>query len=297
MKPAILLLGFNRPDLAEQVLAKIRVFQPEQLFLAVDGPRKDCPDDATQCRKMQLLVNRVDWPCEINTLFRDENLGCRRAVSGAITWFFDHVEEGLILEDDCIPDHSFFYYCSDLLKRYRDTSRVMCISGSNFQQGQLRGNGSYYFSIYNHCWGWASWRRAWNLYDDKMTDWRRLSESGQLSQMLGPVGASAWQRRFDSVKRKTVDSWAYTWTYSCWVHHGLTALPNRNLTTNIGFDERATHTRSSINTLGNRPLQSLDLPLTHPPNVERDVAADQFTQRHLFQTYFDYLRALCGSIG
>ena len=148
--PPVLFLVFNRPDLARRVFARIREARPAHLFIAADGPRPDHPDDVPACRETRLLAAQVDWPCEVKTLFRDANLGCRAAVSSAITWFFEHVEAGIILEDDCLPDLSFFPFCAELLERYRDDERITTISAMGYPRAGLCGRHSYFFS------GWTA---------------------------------------------------------------------------------------------------------------------------------------------
>jgi len=156
LKAPVLLLIFNRPDTTQLVFNKIRKARPAELYIAADGPRKNQPDDPENCRKAREILRQVDWDCKISTLFREENLGCKIGVSSAIDWFFSEVEEGIILEDDCVPDQSFFQFCQELLARYRDDKRVMMISGDNFQFGRRRTDYSYYFSQYVHIWGWLA---------------------------------------------------------------------------------------------------------------------------------------------
>lgn len=275
MTPPILFLIFNRPDLTQQSFASIREAQPKQLFIAADGPRPDREGEAALCEETRSIVAEVDWECDVKTLFREENLGCRQAVSSAISWFFEHVEEGIILEDDCVADPTFFPFCADLLTRYRDDERVMCITGNNFQQGRIRGTASYYFSVYNHCWGWATWRRAWQKYDLQMTRWPEFRDSYKLNQLLTPSASDKWREIFNSVFQGSVDTWDYQWTFSCWLNGGLTATPNGNLVRNIGFDHRATHTTDTQSTNSKLPVKPLVFPLVHPAGIEQDKSADQ----------------------
>jgi hypothetical protein len=282
MTVPILFLVFNRPDLVEQSFARIRDARPAQLFIAADGPRPDREGEAELCSQCREIVDCIDWDCEVKTLFRDSNLGCRIAVSEAITWFFEHVEEGIVLEDDCVAEPSFFRFCSELLELYRYDNRIMCITGNNFQNGIIRGAASYYFSIYNHCWGWATWRRAWQLYDCEMKRWTELKSSDFLSGFLQQRVAEYWTREFDSILSGCSHVWDYQWELTCWSNSGLTATPNVNLVSNIGFDDRATHTKDA-NSAANR-LQSyrMNFPLRHPADVSRYVIADRFVEQNHF---------------
>jgi hypothetical protein len=225
----------------------------------------------------------VDWDCEVKTLYHDHNLGCARAVSSAIDWAFESADELIVLEDDCLPAASFFPFCRELLERFRDDQRVFVISGDNFQQGPPRTPYSYYFSRYNHCWGWATWKRAWKHFDLEMRLWPEIRGGRWLLDILSEPGAAEyWRRIFDSVHAGKIDTWDYQWTFACWAQSGLTILPTTNLVENIGFGATATHT------LENSPdvpsANELEFPLHHPPHVIRDVQADAATQRHHYGT-------------
>jgi hypothetical protein len=264
------------------VFAAIRQARPTRLYVAADGPRADRSGEADRCAEVRRIATAVDWPGELKILFREQNMGCRRAVSKGIDWFFEQVEEGIILEDDCVPDPSYFRFAQELLTRYRDDKRVMVIAGNHFHGAAHQPPYNYFFSRYPHCWGWASWRRAWQLYDREMSLWLALRDSDWL---LG-IGSGSrpfqryWTDIFDQAYANKVDSWAYRWLFSCWVQNGLAILPARNLVINIGFGEDATHTKGS-NSLELK-LEALDFPLTHPPYILRDVEADRWTDRHVF---------------
>jgi hypothetical protein len=280
----VLFLVFNRPDTTARVFEAIRAARPQRLFIAADGPRADRPDEAERCRQVREIATVVDWPCEVQTLFRQQNLGCKRAVSSAIDWFFEQVEEGIILEDDCLPDPSFFPYCSELLARYRDDPRVMAISGDNFVSAHWRPAESYYFSLFPHIWGWASWRRAWACYDVNLTDWPAQRDAGLLRRVFpsSPSSQAHWTDIFGETARGEVDTWDYQWVYAMWKHDALSCLPAVNLISNIGFGANATHTRDAEAKLANLPRESLTLPLKHPAVVATSTHADAWTSQHVF---------------
>jgi hypothetical protein len=280
----VLFLIFNRPDTTQIVFNEIRKAQPAQLFIAADGPRKDRPDDIENCRKAREIIRQVDWDCNVSTLFRDENLGCKRGVSSAIDWFFSNVEEGIILEDDCVPDQSFFQFCQELLEWYRDDERVMVISGDNFQFGRRRTEDSYYFSRYVHIWGWASWRRAWNNYDVSMKLWPLIRDGDWLMDILDDRNAvNYWTQCFEDTYTGKIDTWDYEWVFACWIQNGLTVLPNINLVSNIGFDKGGTHTSDTKSPFANLPTIPMQFRLKHPPFIIRDSMADHFTQKSHFE--------------
>lgn len=281
--PPLLVLVFNRPHLVFRVFEQIRKIRPTRLFVAADGPRQGHPSDIELCAATRKLIEQVDWNCRLELLYREQNLGCKKAVSSAITWFFEHVEEGIVLEDDCLPDLSFFHFCAELLEIYRDDERIMVVSGDNFQGTHSTGKPSYYFSIHPHCWGWATWRRAWAKYDNAMRLWPSLRATGWLDGYLGDRRAAEYfQRIFDLTYSGRINSWAYIWTFSCWAQHGLSILPAVNLISNIGFGEHATHTKRGDLPYAELPTEEMPFPLVHPVAVFRDYAADTYTNRAVF---------------
>ena len=281
--PPILFLIFNRPDLTRQVFARIRAAQPSQLYVAADGPRANRPYETNLCAETRAILDLVDWPCEIHTLLRDENVGCRVAISSGITWFFEHVEEGIILEDDCVPDPTFFRYCAELLAHYRHDERIMMISGTNFDPRNHANRASYYFSANLHIWGWATWRRAWQYYEGTLAGWPALRASSWLENWHHSANvARHWTAQFDMMHDHPIDTWDIQWVYSVWLQHGLAIQPYRNLISNIGFDARATHTSDEAAREANLPTSPLSFPLVHPTGVVRNHATERYVARWLF---------------
>ncbi len=238
----ILFLVFNRLDTTERVFEAIKKQRPKFLYVAADGPRSGEKEKTDEVRAH--ILDNIDWDCEVKTLFRDNNLGCGRAVSQAITWFFENVEEGIILEDDTLPNSSFFDYCEKLLEYHRDDEKVMVVSGNNFQQNNGIVKEPYYFSNHVHIWGWATWRSAWEKYDFEMSRFDRE----EIYMIMKRKGLSLeyinyWLGTLERCYQKEIDTWDFQWMYAIWRSEGLTALPNVNLVSNIGFDENATHTK------------------------------------------------------
>jgi len=278
----LLLIAWRRPHTLRQVIDAIRPIAPTRLFVACDGPNPEHPCEAEKVAATRAVIEQeIDWPCQIERLYSDVNQGCRLGVSRAITWFFEQVEEGIILEDDCVPHPDFFSYCTTLLERYRHDTRVWCISGNNFQNGQWRGDGSYYFSHYMHCWGWASWRRCWQHYDADLSQWPALRDSGLLDTIFeDPLERNYWTRIWQRlVDEGKPDTWCYRWVASILANGGLTASPNRNLVSNVGFGEDSTHT------FGRGPDTSITVgidPNQLPKFILRDASADRYTFDHSF---------------
>ncbi len=284
LPPPILFLIFNRPDVTAQVLAAIRQARPAKLYIAADGPRPDKEGEVEKvARTRKLVLQGIDWSCEVQTLLRETNLGCRMAVSSAIDWFFEHEEEGIILEDDCLPDQSFFRFCAELLDYYRHDTRVMAISGDNFQHGQQRGKYSYYFSQIPHCWGWATWRRAWHMYHSAIEHFEEImAEQAYREFTHYPPANTMWQKSFYKTFQQEIDTWDYLWTFANLVNHGLTVLPQSNLVENIGFSAEATHTTGKGKKLG-IPAQVMTFPLRHPAYMCLHQEADMFSYTHHFR--------------
>lgn len=283
MDTPILFLIFNRIDTTKRVFDAIRKEKPKYLFVAADGPRSNRQDDIEKCMLTRRIIEDIDWPCDLQTLYRTENLGCRQAVSSAITWFFDNVEEGIILEDDCLPHRDFFSFCSLMLETYRTNPIVKHITGGNFQFGRKRGEASYYFSRIAHIWGWASWRRAWKEYDVDMNDYPQFLKSPKRSSVFANSESEKyWLFYFDRVYKKA-GTWDYQWTYAIMKNKGYCIIPNVNLVSNIGFGNEATHAETKTDPVANMHTESLGQ-IVHPTRIKIDEEADLFTIREAFPT-------------
>ena len=280
-KPVLLCI-FNRPELTARVFESIRARQPQRLFIASDGPRELNPDDAEKVEAARKIVSRVDWKCDLKTRFLTENLGCKHAMSSAISWAFETTEDLIILEDDCLPHRSFYGYCDSLLDRYRNEDSVMMISGNNFQSSR-RSDASYYFSRWTHIWGWATWKRAWRHYDINVSSWPELKRTRQLrSVFTDPVEYAHWARTLDSQHAGSIDTWDFAWAYAVWAKNGLSILPEKNLVTNIGFGSDATHTIDPESKLAG--IEACDLgQLLHPIDIKVNEQADRYTWKTIFE--------------
>jgi hypothetical protein len=280
----ILFLVFNRPETTRQVFQRIKEIKPAKLFIAADGPRagKEGEEEKTEAVR-RLILDGINWPCEVKTLFRFHNLGCGNAVSTAITWFFDNVEEGVILEDDTLPDPSFFNFCKNLLEKYRNDDKVKMIGGNNFQKGKWRGDGSYYFSAYSHIWGWASWRRTWNEYDFELKELNEIKVSKILDKYFPDKKVKThWVDVFNQLRDGKFDTWDLQLLYCILQKNGRTIIPNVNLVTNTGFGMGATHTANKNDILSDIPYTSLDN-IVHPTDLAINKDADAYTFYKFFQ--------------
>lgn len=272
----ILFTIFNRPEETARVFAEIRKIKPKYLYISADGPRNE--EEGELCQKTRAITLAIDWDCEVKKKFEDKNLGCKMAMAGGISWFFENVPEGIILEDDCLPHPDFFKFSEEILAKYRNDEKIMMISGDNFQDGIKRGKASYYFSKIPHIWGWASWRRAWQKYDINMLDLPLFEKNGRIKEILKSKQAEDYfLNNFRKVYGKTLDTWDYQWVYSIWKNDGICILPNVNLISNIGHNERATHTNKA-SSKSNRKTEPIG-EIVHPREVEINDEADRYTEK------------------
>jgi hypothetical protein len=274
---AVLFLVFNRLDTTQEVFKIIQKAKPPRLYLASDGARTDKKGEVLLVEDLrEYILKNIDWDCEVKTLFREENLGCKMAVSSAIDWFFDNEEEGIILEDDCLPDPTFFEFSQEMLIRFKNDRRIGMISGDNFQHGRVRNRDSYYFSKYVHIWGWATWRDRWKAsYDVSIKKWPVIRGESWLEDIaLNKKESKKWSEIFDLVYSKKIDTWDYQWVFANWIEGRLSVVPNVNLVCNIGFlRSDATHTRG-YSPEANIPTRPILFPLNHPILTVRNVVAD-----------------------
>jgi hypothetical protein len=279
--PPVAFFVFKRPNLTQGVFEAIRQARPRQLFVIADGPRN--PDDQILCNQTRAVIDQVDWPCEVITNFSATNLGLRCRLTSGITWVFDHVEEAIFLEDDCLPHPTFFPYCAELLERYRTDTRVMHISGDCFVNISPPTH-SYYFTRYAHVWGWASWRRAWKVYDGALAGWNDKNvRQGVLQQATSTGERQFWKSTLDAVQQGSIDTWDYQWTFSLLSKSGLAINPTVNLVRNIGFGGSATNTTDSESNLADLSVVAMKFPLIHPPAVKcPNFKLDKSTARLFF---------------
>lgn len=271
---------FNRPDETARVFERIRAARPRTLLVIADGPRNDREHDAVE--RTRSIVQNVDWSCDVRVNASAKNLGCRKRVSSGIDWVFNEVDEAIILEDDCLPDPTFFRFCDEMLDRYRDEPRIMHVGGTNFQLGHRPTPDSYYYSAINQIWGWATWSRAWRgHYDVSMKRWTEMRDTSFLKDLIGDEVAAKVSRGFDGVHSGKVDTWDNQWTFAMWLAQGLAILPAVNLISNIGFGANATHTRKANSAVANQPTEAMEFPLKHPVQITRNRAADDQAYRNM----------------
>ena len=278
----ILFLIFNRPKCTEIVFNTIRNIQPKKLYIAADGPRDNFPEDIFKCKITRKIALNIDWACKVHTRFRENNLGCGRAISDAISWFFKQEESGIILEDDCVPCESFFLFCKELLEKYKDHERIMHINGNNFNVPiskffKNRNLYSYYFGSFAQVWGWASWRRAWEKYDYNISSWKNKKMRRTLFNRFPNIGTYLERALcFDMVYRGTSDIWDYQWQYAVLANEGFVIIPTNNLVSNIGYGSDSTHIKSFDKRRNSLVTKNIDFPLKHSLEITKMKKLDYF---------------------
>lgn len=295
MKSPVLFVVFNRPDTTTQVFEAIRKAKPTKLYIAADGPRPHKNGEVDRCTEVRNFASKVDWPCEIFTLFQKENLGCKRGVSTAITWFFENEEEGIILEDDVVPHPDFFTYCDEMLAKYRDDQRVMMITGTNYLSNKNLDE-PYFFSEHFTIWGWATWKRAWSLYDIDMRLWDTPRVRENLSYKFN--NSYIWKHfrdTFDSLKVNYIDTWDIQWVFTCLINSGLCITPKVNLITNIGVEGTHSDVVTDSHFIKSESLDIKQLENYHPIvmiNSNYDKALHELKSKPAQQrkTFFELLK-------
>ena len=274
----VLFIVFNRPDTTAIVFEKIREIKPNKLFLAADGPRPSKGEDEIErCKAVRKIITEgVDWDCDVKIKFSDINLGCGKAESSAMLWFFKEVGEGIVIEDDTLPDLSFFNFCKELLEYYRNDERVRMIGGNNFQGGRKRGDGSYYFSNITHSWGYASWLRAWKDYDFALETFDETKIKRLLERKFARTDErNYWLGVYHKMLAGAYDTWDFQFLFKMWENDATCIIPNVNLVSNVGFGNNATHTTAKDDPAANRPLGSIKK-IIHPAENDVSDKADRY---------------------
>ena len=279
----ILLIVWRRPKETIEVINSLRKIKPKKIFISCDAARLGNRQEAVNVKRTIEVCNEfINWNCEVKWQISKKNLGCKKGVVKAINWFFNNVEEGIILEDDIIAHPDFFIFCQNLLEKYRFDKRVWCISGSNNQDNNIRGEGSYYFGRIPLIWGWATWKNRWVEYDADIKEWPHIKSSSVLTNIFeDQIEKEYWINIWDDFyKNGKPDTWDYSWVITCLINNALIAIPNKNLINNIGFNSDATHTiwekkNASI-------MSSIGDKIIHP----KTMVCDKKAEKYQFEFYF-----------
>jgi hypothetical protein len=285
----ILFLTYKREKTAQLVFDSIRAARPNKLYWASNAPKSNNTEEELQVQRVRAIKESIDWPCEIHLRFLDTHLPVKHSVHSAISWFFEHEERGIVLEDDCLPINDFYYFCEDLLEKYKDDERVAAITGNNFQGGIYRGDASYYFSKYSHIWGWATWRRSWLKNDLDISYLNQWVGTKNWAGLYNSKNEEKyWRLIFEKAYKQEVNTWDYSWLACIWFNSGVIATPNKNLVKNIGFGQDATSTKKDINKSANIESSSLGL-IKHPEKITIDIEADKYVFENHYGGYRERL--------
>lgn len=267
---------FNRPEETEQVFEQIAAVEPPRLYVVADGPRDGHSEDRDKCAEVRTFVeSNVDWDCELRRNYAEENLGLFERFTTGLKWLFTNESEAIILEDDCVPNRSFFRFCEFALEEYRDDERVMDVTGSNYLGEWKSENQDYHFSFYGGIWGWATWRRSWEWYDPEMESW----QDPEIRQRLRDVVADSKQADyleyvFEKAFREQ-GTWDHPWGFARLINSAHSIVPARNLVSNVGFGDEATNTRSEDSPWSEIPQSSIEFPIDRKDYVAVDRAYDE----------------------
>lgn len=282
-KTPILAIIFNRPDFTKILYDTIKLLEPAKLYIISDGPRSLKEEEIVM--RSREIFNTIEWDCEVKYHYSNVNLGLRICISNGITWAFQHEERLIILEDDCIPHKDFFWFCEELLTKYQDDTRIMAINGCNLNPHISRNNSElYFFSKYANSWGWATWKRAWNLYDGELAGLENANIVMNFAFNL-PYRyrtANYWNYKLDAVKKEKINSWAYRWTFTLWINNGLAIVPSSNLIQNIGNDQRSTNTKGHFHYLNIRTTPINKNKLKEPNFIVANSFYDKWLEDNIY---------------
>jgi hypothetical protein len=283
MKVPVLVLIYNRVDITKKLFNILKMIKPKILYIAADGPKDNNSIDEINCHKTRKIFNSINWKCKILHKYNEKNKGLKKSVLESINWFFQNEKFGIILEDDCIPSLSFFKFCENLLYKYKNNKKIFCISGSNHSFENTNSKYSYYFSKYPHCWGWATWRRAWKKNNPNINYWPNYKKSKNWNNIHNSdLEKKYWERIFNKTYLNYFDSWAYSWTLSVWKNKGCTIIPNKNLIKNIGLGINSTNSlfrkKKEI-----KSVWEIKDKIMHPASVKIDSKNDDFVFKNHYK--------------
>ncbi len=292
MKTPILLMVYIKPKTTIKVINRLRDIRPSKIYISINIPPKENKLDLQKNIKVKKIIKSINWKCKIFIKERKKYVNAYISYRDAINWFFKKEKEGIVLEDDTVPNKSFFIFCSKMLKRYRDDKKISQICGSSFQNQRNGKKPNYFFSNYNLCWGYATWRRSIKDFDESMSNWPKLKKNNYLFKILNNKKFVAyWTEIFDIQFTKKFIAWDYIWLYSNWVKKKISIIPKKHLVANIGFVKGATHTKVKykdwFNELKTNELKFNDF---SPKFKKADLEYDNWLSKSVFKVDKLYLK-------
>jgi hypothetical protein len=284
MKPSlidipVLLVFMARPKQFTQVFEQVKIARPTKLFLYQDGPREGKIDDVDNILKCRAIAENIDWECEVYKMYQEKNIGCDPSGYIAQKWMFKHVDRGLILEDDCVPSQSFFKFCFEMLHKYANDKRINYICGMNHLESYNNGtNDSYFFTSTGSIWGWATWKRTVELWEENLDF---LNDQHSLNLLKRTIGNRYFNLKLPTWIRHKESGKGYFESIlgsSVILNSQLNIVPTKNLISNIGIASDSTHSVDSlvklpkdIRKLFFMKTYELEFPLKHPKYVINDM--------------------------
>ena len=284
----VALIVYKRVDLTKKVFAAIREVRPAELYIISDGPKGRDDADAVRCVR-EYLDSHIDWPCNIHRDYAEKNLGPRYRMPSGMKWVFENVDRAVFIEDDIEAGPDFFWFCREMLERYKDDQRVMMISGMNFFPGdESFGDKDYCFAYFSHIWGWATWKRAFEGYDINIKSWPEVRKSGKIKDKFTRRGYNFFKWIFDDLQYQWYDqAWDYQWAYHRFINEGLGIIPRRNLVVNLGIaDKDAIHPVESERVkdrVDGLIIENMTENLRHPDEIKCNKRYDEKYQNEYLQ--------------
>lgn len=281
MSTAVAIFIYKRPENLEAIISVLKEFHPARILLIADGP-KNKSEALVVKNTREKIESLIDWPCQVYKNYSLVNMGLKERFKTGIDWVFNHCDKAIFIEDDCIPNYTFFEFCTELLEKYIDDKRVMTISGNNFEFGKGKSKDSYHFSQYPHVWGWATWKRAWADYDSDISDWPSLRNTPWLRIVLGGfIISKFWKYIFDRLYASKINTWDYQLAYASWKTGSLHIVPSINLVSNVGYGRESTNIKHKNKTLY-VPARPIHFPLIHPKQIIANKEADRLVDNLVY---------------
>ena len=291
----LILIVFNRVEKTKQLIKILELLTPSNLYVVSDGPRLTHPDDQEKVEEIRELFNNIPWECDIKRIYSSKNLGLKDRVISGLNNVFLIEDKAIILEDDLQPSLDFFYFAAELLEKYKNSSNIFSVCGTNqFGTMPANNNESYFFSIFTNSWGWATWKDKWDLFNSDLSNYDILKANGFFKFVLkGKRSELYWKHVYNLVESGKINSWAYRWMMTSWLNNGVNVVPTKNLIRNVGVDNKATHTKS-IRFYIKNPVFPIVFPLIHPKfpliNYNYDTLCENFIYSKSFLGRLKWLK-------
>lgn len=293
----VVMIIFKKLDTTKRVFEKVRAAAPNKLYVISDAPRKYVEGEDEKVQEVRKYIDsHIDWDCEVIRDYAEQNMGCGKRIASGLDRVFQNEEQAIILEDDCVPHDTFFRYCQEMLEHYKDDNRVLMIGGNNPVEQLYDTKEDYIFSRVPFMWGWATWKRSWNLYDYKLSTWPQNRKNPLIAQAIPNKRARCfYTTEFEVLHQgKYDDVWDYQFMYVGIMNNMFGILPSKSHVENVGFVEDATHTYDMPDWI-NRNVTPVNFPIKYREDVIWDKTFDEiYMEKVTRQGYIVKLKQLLG---